>query len=255
MRLCVLASGSKGNCIWVEEGRRALLLDNGLSYKEFCKRAQSAGLDKALLKDVAVSHEHSDHVKGIGPLARQLNLTVHLTAGAASAAGSVIGEVRTSIFRAGDGIDFGPLSLTTVTGSHDARDPVVFVVRTAAKSVGVVTDLGAATQLVRRSITGLDALVLEFNHDPTMLIEGPYPLFLKQRVRGRQGHLSNEQAGELLKEVSHPELSLVVLAHLSEINNTPELARAAALKALEEAGHEPKLAVASQHLPTKIFEV
>ncbi|MDR0356722.1 MAG: MBL fold metallo-hydrolase [Deltaproteobacteria bacterium] len=254
MRLCVLASGSKGNCIWVEEERRAVLLDNGLSYKEFSQRAKAVGLNQAFLKDVAVSHEHSDHVKGIGPLARKLKLTVHMTEGAAEAADQVIGEAQVKTFQAGDEISLGPLRLKTVTGSHDCRDPVVFVVSGAKKSVGVVTDLGAATNLVRGAIKDVDALVLESNHDLTMLLNGPYPLFLKQRVRSRQGHLSNEQAGDLLKEVCHSGLGLVVLAHLSEVNNTPELAKTAALKALKEVGHRPTLAVASQNMPTKIFE-
>jgi phosphoribosyl 1,2-cyclic phosphodiesterase len=255
MRFCLLGSGSKGNCLWIEEDRKAAVIDNGLSCSEFLVRARAAGLEPGLLRHVVVSHEHTDHLSGVGPLARKFDATVHMTELAAEKASAGVGRVRLKTFKPGDRLDLGPVSLTAMTSSHDTVDPVVFVARGRKVSLGAVTDLGAVTHLIREGLRNLDALVLEFNHDVGRLLSGPYPEFLKQRVRGRRGHLSNEQAGELLRELNHPGLRLVVLAHISETNNTPELAMAAALAALEGAEYSPVLLAAGQWQPTEIFEL
>jgi phosphoribosyl 1,2-cyclic phosphodiesterase len=255
MRFCLLASGSKGNCVWIEEGPRAILIDNGLSCAEFMRRARLAGLDVSRIGDVVVSHEHVDHIGGVGPLARKLKLRVHLTGVAAGLFSGRIGEADLRTFEPGETLDFDPISLTALTGSHDSADPVVFVARGRNKALGLATDLGTATLLVRRSLSGMDGLILEFNHDLGMLINGPYPPELKQRVRGRRGHLSNDEAAEVFKQLNHPGLKEVVLAHLSQINNTPELARLAAESALEGAAHRPNLTVADQSRPTPVLEI
>jgi phosphoribosyl 1,2-cyclic phosphodiesterase len=129
------------------------------------------------------------------------------------------------------------------------------VIRTQNRSLGLVTDLGVATLLVRQNLHNLDGLILEFNHDLNMLLNGPYPFPLKQRVRSRLGHLSNEQAAEVFREVNHPGLKEVVLAHLSQTNNTPELARQAAEAVLADSPHQPRLTVANQFVPTAILEI
>jgi phosphoribosyl 1,2-cyclic phosphodiesterase len=256
MRFCLLASGSRGNCVWVESGGRALLVDSGLSMAELGRRAAAAGLDPARAEAVVVTHEHSDHVGGVGPLARRLRIPVYATAGCARAAGSRLeGLPRLEIFEAGRTIDLGFLSVRTVPSSHDAADPVVMAIRSGAsgRALGLATDLGAATGLVREALKGADALIVEFNHDLRMLIDGPYPYWLKQRVRSRRGHLSNEQGAELVASLAHPGLARVVLAHLSENNNTQELALAAARAALGPDG--PPVAAAGQWAPTEVFSL
>ena len=255
MRFCLLASGSKGNCLWVEADGRAVLFDNGLPYVDFQRRAALAGLDEAKATDVVVSHEHGDHIGGVGPLARALDLQVHATSALARECGHRMGNVRLRTFEAGQELDFGPLSVAALTGSHDTVDPIAFVIRRGAKSLGLATDLGVVTSLIKESFRGLDALVLEFNHDLAMLVHGPYHPVLKQRVRSRRGHLSNDQAAEALRELNHPRLRVLVLAHLSETNNTPELALKAAEAALKSSPHRPKLTVATQDRPTPTFEI
>ncbi|MDR1109190.1 MAG: MBL fold metallo-hydrolase [Deltaproteobacteria bacterium] len=256
MRFCLLASGSKGNCVWIEDSGRAAVVDNGLSVIEFTRRARAAGLDPARLRHVVVSHEHADHLAGVGPLARKLGLTVHMAAAAFEAAGSQLGRVaRLRKFSPGDELDLGTIALATVSSSHDAAAPVVFVASGQGRSLGLATDLGVATVLVRQSLRGLDGLILESNHDPAMLLEGPYPLFLKQRVRGRRGHLSNEDAARVVAEMNHGGLREVVLAHLSETNNTPSLARQSLEAALEGSAWRPRVTVAGQWEPTPVFEI
>jgi phosphoribosyl 1,2-cyclic phosphodiesterase len=251
LRFCLLASGSKGNCVWVEEDGRAIIVDNGLSFVELKKRAQSAGINLASVRDVIISHEHTDHVQGVGPAARKLGLTVHVSQPTAEAAGAHLKNLAIRHFEPGQTLDFGFLKVKTITGSHDCADPSVFVVEGGRHRLGLATDLGVATALVRQEFSGLSALILEFNHDLQMLLSGPYPYFLKQRVRSRKGHLSNEQAAELLHELQHHNLQQVVLAHLSEVNNTPALALAAALASFGQS--PPPVAAASQWEPTEVF--
>ncbi|MDR1545978.1 MAG: MBL fold metallo-hydrolase [Deltaproteobacteria bacterium] len=255
LRFCVLASGSKANAVWIERQGQALLIDDGLSFREFKKRAELLGLQLGRLKGVAVSHEHVDHVRGVGVLARQLDVPVLVTEPTAAAAASHLAGARLRHYEAGETLDLGFLSLETITGSHDVVDPVVFVVRSVGGALGLATDLGAASALVRHGLRGLGALILEFNHDLDLLLDGPYPHFLKQRVRSRQGHLSNEQGAEVLAELLHPGLRHVVLAHLSEVNNTPALARRAAEAVLAASACRPNLAVASQWEPSAWFEL
>jgi phosphoribosyl 1,2-cyclic phosphodiesterase len=255
VKFCVLASGSGGNATWVQEGQEAVLVDNGLSAKELASRAQSRGLDLGCLTAVAVTHEHADHVKGVGPLARRLGLTVWATGPTAKAAEGSLKKVRLKTFAAGDDLRFEALTLASFSVSHDAADPVAFVAKGRSSQLGLVTDLGAATHLVRACCRGLSALVVEFNHDVAMLVNGPYPHFLKTRVRGRQGHLSNEDGAELLGELCHDGLATVVLGHLSETNNAPGLALKEASRVLESKGAAPTLLAAEQSRPTRVFEI
>jgi phosphoribosyl 1,2-cyclic phosphodiesterase len=159
------------------------------------------------------------------------------------------------VIAAGDVIDLGFLRLEALPGSHDAADPLVLAAsEPGGARLGLATDLGTVTGLIRQAFRDLDALILEFNHDPEMLINGPYPLWLKQRVRGRTGHLSNEAAAEALAELNGPRLGRVVLAHLSEVNNTPKLALAAARGALPPEGG-PEVRAAGQWVPTAVFDI
>ncbi|MGL4209392.1 MAG: MBL fold metallo-hydrolase, partial [Candidatus Adiutrix sp.] len=161
------------------------------------------------------------------------------------------GKVDKDYFKTGDSLDFGPLKVRSVQISHDAVEPVCFVIGNEQGELGLATDLGAVTTLLRQNLLGLRALVLEFNHDYRLLMDGPYPWPLKQRVRSRVGHLSNEVAAELAAYLCHPDLKYLVLAHLSETNNHPDLALKAASGALNNALIP---IAASQNQATKIFE-
>lgn len=251
MKFCVLASGSRGNAIWVEEGDLAILLDCGLSFKEFKRRADLAGLEIRKLGCVLVSHEHRDHISGLGPLTRALKIPALANRETSERAAPHVGKVNWQIFSTGDRLDFGPLKVKTLPISHDTPDPVAFLIESAAGSLGLATDMGVPTGLVRQKLKGLAALILEFNHDFRLLMEGPYPWHLKQRVRSRVGHLANDVAAELAAELHHQDLKHLVLAHLSETNNSPDLAIKAAREAIGEA-LEPE--AAGQWDPSRIFE-
>ncbi len=221
MKFCLLASGSRGNAIWVEEGGVALAVDCGLSAREFKARAAKRGLEVKKLSAILISHEHRDHISGVGPLARSLGVPV-IANEATMDAGAMKLPPTATTFSTGDSLDFGPLKIQTLPISHDAAEPVAFVLESAAGALGLATDLGAVTNLVRQRLMGLSSLILEFNHDYDRLMEGPYPWPLKQRVRSRSGHLANEEAAELAAHVYHRDLKHLVLAHLSQTNNTPE---------------------------------
>ncbi len=255
MRFCLLASGSRGNAIWVEEGGVAVAVDNGLSAREFRLRAARRGLDLKKLAAVIISHEHRDHINGVGPLARALKIKVHANEATMEAARPYLHKVEEKIFTTGEAIDFGPLRVHTLPISHDAAEPVAFVIEGRDGALGLATDLGAVTNLVRQRLMGLTSLILEFNHDYDRLMEGPYPWPLKQRVRSRTGHLANEDAAELVAQIYHSGLKHLVLAHLSQTNNTPLLALKAAREALKDVADEAfKPVAAGQDEATELFE-
>lgn len=251
MKFCVLASGSRGNSVWVEEGGLAIAVDCGLSASEFTRRAKEAGLDLGRLGCVLVSHEHRDHLSGLGPLTRKLKIPALANRGTIEGAAHIAGKVDWQAFTTGDSLDFGPLRVRTVSISHDTADPVAFVIESASGSLGLATDMGVPTGLIRQKFRGLRALILEYNHDYQTLMSGPYPWHLKQRVKSRTGHMSNADAAALTAELLHRDLKHLVLAHLSETNNTPELALKAAREVLDGL-LEPE--AAEQWRATRVFE-
>lgn len=247
MSLCVLASGSKGNAIYVSDGITAILVDAGLSGIEIQRRMDSAGLDITTLTAIVVSHEHSDHIRGVGVLSRRYQLPVYTSPGTEQAARDHLGRLHAiHHFEIGKSFVINALTLHPFATSHDATDPAGFTISQNGKKIGIATDLGIATGMVKQHLKSCDLLVLEANHDPTMLIEGPYPWPLKQRIKSRNGHLSNEASGDLLMEISHDKLCHVVLAHLSETNNAPEIALQTVEKVLGTSQCTFKLHVASQ---------
>lgn len=242
---CPLASGSKGNAIYVSDGRTSLLIDAGLSVVETKRRMAERGLSPDGLSAILVSHEHSDHIAGVGPLSRRYDLTVHLSSATYKASAPRLGRLAAiRHFQCGKPFEVGTFQVHPFSTSHDAADPAGFTLRAGDLKLGVVTDLGVVTHVVREHLRDCWLLLLEANHDPEMLMAGPYPWHLKQRVKGRTGHLSNFDSRDLLGDLLHDGLRHVVLGHLSEQNNTPDKALAAVAPALN--GHRVRLSLARQ---------
>ncbi|MFN7131305.1 MAG: MBL fold metallo-hydrolase [Myxococcales bacterium] len=246
----VLASGSSGNCTWVRGGGVEVLIDCGLPLRTLTQRLADIGRDVRNVSAVICTHLHGDHIGGIAPLARAHGVTVF---GTAPTLAAVRGEPPRELFREIDVLDtvqVGGMTLQAAPTPHDAPSSIAVVAAAEGGRLGVVTDLGHPTELLARRLSGLDALVLEMNHDVEMLETGPYPEHLKRRIRSARGHLSNEQGAELLGRVLHPGLQHLTLAHLSETNNAPRLAQAAAEQVLARGSGAPSLTLAEQRKPT-----
>jgi len=248
VRFASLGSGSEGNALVVEAGDTRLLLDCGFPIRETVQRLARAGLEPSDLAAIIVTHEHADHGDGVFPLARKFGVPVWLTHGTLEALreadGGVGHECSFELIDSHRAFAAGELTVLPFTVPHDAREPVQFVVSDGARRLGVLTDTGCSTSCIEASLSGCDALVLECNYDATMLTAGPYPPALKTRIAGRFGHLENGCAATLLGRLDRSKLKHVVAAHLSTINNTPDLARAALAGAL---GCAPEwIAVATQ---------
>lgn len=230
----VLASGSKGNAILVCSSRTRVLFDAGLSGKELSRRLEKTPLNGHRLDGLVLSHEHQDHTRGAGVISRRFDLPVYLTQGTLENLAPPIGQLaQAHLFQTGASFLIGDLAIHPFAISHDACEPAGFVIQQSNIRMAICTDLGVATQLVKTRLQGCRALVLESNHDVGRLMEGPYPWHLKQRIRSRHGHLSNDDTIALLRELHHEGLRSVLLAHLSEVNNHPELVR----KSVQELQH------------------
>ena len=218
MRFSSLGSGSKGNGTLIHSGNTCILIDNGFTIKEVENRLAQKGLTPLDVTAMLVTHEHADHIKGVGPLARKYRTPVYLSFGTAKHAG--LGKIPAyKVFDSHESFSIGDLSITPVVVPHDAWEPTQFVVRDARYSVGVLTDLGSLTPHLVDVFKSCDALLLETNHDVMMLRNGPYPPKLKARVEGPLGHLSNEQAACLLRQIDIHKLQYLVATHISEQNN------------------------------------
>ena len=256
MRLCLLASGSKGNCLFLETDSCRLLIDAGLSGRETLARLSSIGVAAESLDGILITHEHTDHVRGVGALARRLKIPVLVASRTHEAARHVIGKVDLVQFDPGSSFDFKGLAIDPFPITHDACDPVGFRIEGGEGCIGFATDLGIATRLTQEKLKGCRALVLEFNHDEEMLQNGPYPWHLKQRIRSRHGHLSNTEGATLLEELLNSGLEGVFLSHLSEVNNDPILAMAAARDLV--AGQNlcaPGLFLGCQHQASGVLDI
>jgi phosphoribosyl 1,2-cyclic phosphodiesterase len=246
LRVCVLGSGSKGNCTYIESPEARILIDAGLSARQIEQRLRQIGRSPAALDGVLISHEHSDHIQGVGALARRYKLPIYANSATWRRGRHVVGVVDDlREFWTGAPFVLKDLVVDPFSLPHDADDPVAFRISWRRRTMAVVTDLGYASQLVRERVRGCHLLVLEANHDDAMLKAGPYPWPLKQRIGGKSGHLSNLQSAQLLRDALHDELEHVVLAHLSETNNRPDLARLTAQEIVGSRGTQ--LCVASQY--------
>jgi phosphoribosyl 1,2-cyclic phosphodiesterase len=240
----MLASGSRGNCAVVATASTRILVDAGISCRETFKRMKSLGEDARSLSAILITHEHSDHVYGLATLSKKLRLPVFMTGATQQAWARAIRDqsgARPQLekferFESGHSFQVGDIAVRPFTIPHDAIDPVGFTFRAEGIKVGIATDLGYLPVSVRDHLRGCDVLVMESNHDVEMLRVGPYPWSVKQRVMSRVGHLSNEALADFFVNDYDNSATFVVLAHLSEQNNHPEIARKEAEKALATRG-------------------
>lgn len=229
MEICSIASGSSGNCICVGTDSCHLLIDAGISGRRIEAGLNSIDLKTAEMQGILVTHEHSDHIQGLGVVARKYGLPMYATAGTIDAIlrTKSVGKIDESLFTEVEPevpFTIGDLTIEPIAVSHDAAEPVAYKFRQQDKTMAVMTDLGRYDEQIVEKLKNLDVLFLESNHDVHMLQAGGYPYPLKQRILGDRGHLSNELCGKLLGEVLHDDVKAVFLGHLSKENNYPELA-------------------------------
>lgn len=249
-RLTVLGSGSKGNCFALTHDDATLLIDVGFSEREIRRRAEAVGLDLGSVVGVALTHEHSDHTSGLARVLKRLPVPVICSPGTWHRLRRRVGAGEHRAVGIGATVEVGPFAVSACLTSHDALEPLAFSVRTPdGARLGVAYDIGRPTAGLRYLLRGMTALILEANHDDVLLRTSAYPAVVRQRIAGSGGHLSNRAAAELLVELLHPELALVVLAHLSETCNTAEDARTTVEPALTRAGFRGTLVVAPQERP------
>jgi phosphoribosyl 1,2-cyclic phosphodiesterase len=255
LRFSVLGSGSSGNAALMVSDTTSVLIDNGFSLKKLRQRFAEIGARLEDLDAVFVTHEHGDHASGLGVLGRAVDVPFYMTAGTRAHLPPKVGIIpRIELFEAGDRIQIGDLVLTSFSISHDAADPVSYVIDNHEARLGIATDIGHCSQLVRLRLAHCHALILESNYCPEKLrLESRYPVQVQQRIRGRRGHMSNQDMSSLLSGLLHDGLRTVVLYHISENSNTPALALKMAAEVLH--GHAAELYVTNQDRPTPFFEV
>lgn len=245
-----LNSGSNGNCYYVGNDTDAVLVDAGISCRETEKRMKGLGLSIKTVKAIFVSHEHGDHIKGVSTLANKYNLPVYITADTASHGPQLIRHISRT-FTANEPVAIGGLMVTPFTKNHDAIDPHSFIISYDGITVGVFTDIGTPCKELIRYFKKCHAAFLEANYDEDMLENGKYPVHLKNRIRGDQGHLSNNQALELFTRHRPEFMTHLVLSHLSKENNSPQLVE----KLFKEHAAGTEIIVASRYGPTGVFTI
>ncbi|MCP3671135.1 MAG: MBL fold metallo-hydrolase [Gammaproteobacteria bacterium] len=253
MRFASLGSGSRGNAMLIEAGATRILLDSGFAAREVESRLGQIGVEPDSIDAIVVTHEHQDHIRGVGAYARRYRLPVWITAGTnRQNRCGVLPEVR--LFNPHEsGFHIGDLEVTPFPVPHDATEPSQFVFAAGGLKLGILTDIGFYTPHISEMLQACDALFLECNHDVDMLASGPYPPALQRRVASNLGHLSNDQAVDFLRQFDLGRLQRLVAAHLSEKNNTPDLARRAMLSVAENI--EDRLSVAGQDEVSELFEI
>ncbi len=245
MRLTVFASGSSGNCAFVEEGDTCVLVDAGISARRIRAALRSLGRDFADLSAVLITHEHSDHIRGLETLAKKCEAPV-LTSPVTASRLRLFVPAAADRIRAvpvGEETDIGALTVRSFPTPHDVPESVGYVL-TGERSFGFCTDAGCVTEEMRAALQGCAGVLIEANHDVGMLREGPYPYYLKKRILSERGHLSNAACAGLACELARRGTGTIVLGHLSRENNTPRTAREAVREALEREGHDVRLLVA-----------
>jgi phosphoribosyl 1,2-cyclic phosphodiesterase len=257
-RVHVLGSGSRGNSILLETSETRILIDAGFSGRQIERRLDAVEISPDSVSALFITHEHRDHTQGMGVFSRRWSTPIYIAqATAASCSDLLSGTEDIRFYSAGQPIDLDDLRIEPFLTCHDAVDPIGVTVRQRSSGlrVGVATDLGTPTVAVRHALKRCDLLILEANHDDLMLRNGPYPWSVKARIAGRHGHLSNRAAAQLGVELYHPGLAAVVLAHLSQECNEPELAAAVVGEALHQEGYDALLRVAPQEEPLPALDL
>ena len=255
MRLISLQSGSNGNCIYVEGADSRLLFDAGISGKCAEERLAATGRDIRSVDALLISHNHSDHVRCAGVFQRKFGLPICVTRPTLKAAnrGDALGRLNDiNHFNAGDRLSFGGLQVQTIPTPHDGVDGVAFVVSDGRRRLGILTDMGHVFEGLGELVASLDAVLIESNYDTEMLDSGPYPAFLKSRIKGDRGHLSNRDTAVLLRDSASEQMKWACLGHLSEQNNEPRLALASATATV---GKKMALHLASRYKASDILEI
>ena len=226
LQVCVLASGSSGNSVYVASEKTRVLIDAGLSAKQIAVRLEQIGVVPESINGVCISHEHGDHINGVRVLQKRHGVPVYANAGTINGIRRQpkSDEISIKVFQTGSPFEIGDITIEPFSVPHDAYEPVGFRLQAHGTAVGIVTDLGMATSLIREKLKGCHAIIVESNHDEDLLQEAPRPWPLKQRIRSRQGHLSNTGAAQLISECATDALEHVFLSHLSSDCNTPDTA-------------------------------
>lgn len=249
LQIASINSGSNGNCYYIANQNEAVLIDVGLSNREIERRMMRMGLNMQHVKAVFISHEHIDHIRGVEGVSKKHGLPVYISEATEKGGHMVIPQSQVRRFKEHEPVMIGDLAVTAFSKRHDASDPYSFIIEFNKLTVGVLTDIGSACDNVVSYFRKCNAAFLEANYDTDMLMNGRYPAFLKERIHGDHGHLSNEQALELFRNHRSPELRLLLLSHLSKDNNTPETAHELFCK---HAG-ATRVTVASRFGPTSVF--
>ncbi len=265
MRLVSIASGSSGNCIYVGSENTHILVDAGISNKRIEQGLNEIGIKGGELDGIVITHEHSDHTKGLGVLARKHGVPIYSTKETLDEIRNMkyLGEYPDELLKPiHPDVDFmiGDMEVKPFRIDHDAANPVAYRIQCERKSVAVATDMGHFDQYIIDHLQGLDAILLESNHDVNMLETGPYPYYLKRRILGDHGHLSNENAGRLLNYILHDHLKRILLGHLSKENNYEELAYETVKLEIEQGDHgyhsaDFSIAVAKRDLMSEIITI
>jgi len=252
----VLGSGSKGNSVVIEAGKTRVLIDAGFSPRGMEKRLEFVDVAPTSIEAVIVTHEHGDHVKGVARGAKRWGWRILATEGTRTGCAS-LARANVETISARGRFTIGDIDITTIATSHDANEPlaVVAMSRETGARAGIVYDLGVCTEAVMRAVYDVEILMIEANHDVEMLLRGPYPPVLQKRIRGRYGHLSNDDAAAVARKCAHKGLTHVVLAHLSQKNNRPQIALETVRAALDGTEFSGQLTAAPQGRPSGPFVV
>ena len=258
MKVTVLGSGSEGNATLVESDGVSILLDAGFSGRDLEQRIESVGVSVASLAGIVISHDHGDHTRGMGILARRHGVALYLTEKTHIACTALLnGKENVLHYASSEPFNIGPFEIQPFLTVHDAADPVAITVehKPSGSRLGIATDLGRPTASVRASLRNCHVLVLEANHDEAALWNGPYPWSVKQRIASSHGHLSNRASAALAKELYHPGLGAIILAHLSAHCNSERMALEIPQKVLDRLGYQGTLQVAPQDRPMEPIDV
>jgi phosphoribosyl 1,2-cyclic phosphodiesterase len=251
IEICALASGSNGNSYYVGNGEEAILVDAGISTKQLLLRMKSRGLDPGRIRAVFLSHEHSDHARGIQVLSKRQAVNIWMSKRTWGSLPVYFRPPYVKFFTPGETVTIGTFRVHTFLKNHDAAEPCSFRISHGDKSVGVFTDIGAPCDRVKNALQECQAAFMESNYDEKMLWEGPYPWPLKQRVASDVGHLSNLQALQLVQEYAHPHLECLFLSHLSQENNTPAMA----WSAFEPLHSRMEVKLTSRHEASEVYRL